>query len=210
MQRVENTCSFINIFPEDASSWESWLLLAFSQRDTLTVGFGFAAAANPFCAPWTPRPGTGRRPPSGPSSGRCRRFFGPGNRARGTTYNGTCPELSRNSPAPAPLATRAPARREASAAANERRYRAATRRRQRTAGRSAPHPLEDARGRQGALGLPDALARVGLAGDAYGTTYECRWPATPYKRCTAHQPCCIGVNPTLLSLGAIRLSDSRP
>ena len=52
MQRVENTCSFINIFPEDASSWESWLLLAFSQRDTLTVGFGFAAAANPCSAAW--------------------------------------------------------------------------------------------------------------------------------------------------------------
>ena len=47
MQHVENTCSFINIFPEDTSSRESGLLLVFSRCDPLTVGFGFAAAANP-------------------------------------------------------------------------------------------------------------------------------------------------------------------
>ena len=39
--------SFINIFPEDASSRESLQLLVFSPRGILTVGFGFAAAANP-------------------------------------------------------------------------------------------------------------------------------------------------------------------
>jgi hypothetical protein len=48
VQRVENTRSFIMIFPEDAPSWESLQLLGFSQRDNLTVGFGFAAAANPY------------------------------------------------------------------------------------------------------------------------------------------------------------------
>ena len=48
MQRVENTRSFLNIFPEDASSRESWQLLVFSPRGTLPVGFGFAAAANPM------------------------------------------------------------------------------------------------------------------------------------------------------------------
>jgi hypothetical protein len=40
--------SVTTIFPEDASSWESLQLLRFSHRDTLTVSFGFAAAANPI------------------------------------------------------------------------------------------------------------------------------------------------------------------
>ena len=47
MQRIEKTCSFVNIFPEDTSSWESFQLLVFSHRDALTVGFDFAAAAHP-------------------------------------------------------------------------------------------------------------------------------------------------------------------
>ena len=42
MQSVENTYSFITIFPEEVSSRESWLLLVFSHHDVLTVGFGFA------------------------------------------------------------------------------------------------------------------------------------------------------------------------
>jgi len=38
---------FQSFFPEEASSRESWQLLVFSYRGTLSVGFGFAAAANP-------------------------------------------------------------------------------------------------------------------------------------------------------------------
>jgi len=37
----------INIFPEETYSRESWQLLVFSHHGTLTVGFGFDAAANP-------------------------------------------------------------------------------------------------------------------------------------------------------------------
>jgi len=47
VQRVENTCSFINVFPKDASSRENWLYLVFPLHSALTVGFGFAATANP-------------------------------------------------------------------------------------------------------------------------------------------------------------------
>ena len=47
VQCVENTRSFINIFSEDASFWESVQLLVCPHHDVLTVGFGFAAAANP-------------------------------------------------------------------------------------------------------------------------------------------------------------------
>ena len=49
LQPLEKTLSFINIFPEEAPSRESLLLLVFSHRSALTVGFGFDAAANPMC-----------------------------------------------------------------------------------------------------------------------------------------------------------------
>ena len=45
----EKTASLVSIFPEEAFSRESSVLLTFSHRATLTVGFGFVAAANP---PW--------------------------------------------------------------------------------------------------------------------------------------------------------------
>src|SRR6266852_5527327 len=47
LQVLENTRSFISIFPEETSSRESSLFLTFSHRSALTVGFGFVAAANP-------------------------------------------------------------------------------------------------------------------------------------------------------------------
>src|SRR4051794_18235484 len=47
LQLLEKTYSFINVFPEEASSRESWLLLVFSRYSALPVCFGFAAAANP-------------------------------------------------------------------------------------------------------------------------------------------------------------------
>ena len=48
MQRVENTGSFITIFPEEVCSWESFPLPVFSHCSVLTVGFRFGAAANPY------------------------------------------------------------------------------------------------------------------------------------------------------------------
>src|SRR5262249_3085884 len=45
--RVENTQSFITIFPEEVSSRESQLLLGVPHCSALTVGFGFTAAGNP-------------------------------------------------------------------------------------------------------------------------------------------------------------------
>ena len=68
MQRVENTRSFINIFPEEASSRESWQLLVCSQRNTLTASFGFAAAANPYQTAFSTVPPKARHAPA--TSGR--------------------------------------------------------------------------------------------------------------------------------------------
>ena len=47
-QAVENASHLIKNFPEETLSWESFRLLACSHRSVLTVGFGFAAAANPI------------------------------------------------------------------------------------------------------------------------------------------------------------------
>ena len=58
-QALEKTLSLIHIFPEETSSWESLLLLVCSHRGALTVGFGFAAAANPFSKLW-PLPAASR------------------------------------------------------------------------------------------------------------------------------------------------------
>src|SRR5262249_12916743 len=47
-QAFEKAEPLISILPEETSSRGSGLLLVFSRCDPLTVGFGFAAAANPI------------------------------------------------------------------------------------------------------------------------------------------------------------------
>lgn len=47
MPGCKNTYSCTTIFPEEVSSRERWLLRVFSHHIALTVGFSFAAAANP-------------------------------------------------------------------------------------------------------------------------------------------------------------------